>query len=101
MLPVGCVGFQRPITEQLRFSAAVLWVHLSGLTQSPQLFRPRPQTEHEAVVGALGTQAVEVTGLVGFNGTVGFVVQVGGQRVLLLRLHVVPAFTYKRSGESV
>lgn len=69
------------------------------LTRAPQRVRPRPHTQLKAVgaaVGALGALTGEVTGLVGFNGAVGSVVLVGGQRVPLLRLHVVTTFKYEQ-----
>lgn len=94
-VPVGGVGFERPITEQLRVSA--LWIGLSAPARAPQRVRPRPYAQFEgagAAVGALGTLAGEVTGLVGFDRAVGVVVQVGGQRVPLLRLAIFTTFKY-------
>lgn len=102
MSPVGSVGFQRPVTEQLQLSAAALWLWLSELARAPQRVRPRAHAELKVVgaaVLALDALTGEVTGLVGFNGAVGPVVQVGGQRVPLLRLHVITTFKYKRPEE--
>ena len=84
-VPVGGLRFQWSITEVDQVSAG-LWV-----TGPPQRVHPHPQTDLEAVVsvGALGAVTGEVTGLVGLDGAVGPVVPVGGQRMLLLRLHVI------------
>lgn len=49
-----------------------------------------------AAVEAPNALTGEVTGLVGINGAVGFIVQVGRQWVLLLRLYVIETFKYEK-----
>lgn len=68
MVPVGGVGLERPVTEQLQVSA--FWIQLPTSTRAPQCVRPRPHAQVEdvgAAVGPIGALAGEVAGLVGLD----------------------------------
>ncbi|TNN58692.1 hypothetical protein EYF80_031106 [Liparis tanakae] len=65
------------------------WVQGTG---APQGVQPGPQTQLKAA-GPFGAAAGEEAGLVGLQGRVGQVVQVGGQGVLLVRLLRLRPFT--------
>lgn len=81
LLPVRSIWFERSVTEDA-------WILLVGATPSKAV-HPRPQIHLKALgaIWALSTVAGEVVGLVGLHRAVEPVLFVGGQWMLLPRLH--------------
>lgn len=102
-IPVSSFGFEWPITEQALVSPT-LWVQISVsvVTGPSQVVHASSHLDLKALgaaVWALSTVAGEVAGLVELNGAVGFIVQVGRQRVLLLGLEILDTFMCQEEGE--